>query len=99
MLASVSTQIPYILVETIMLACGGGFLGWVGGHTLNAIASPYIESQTGVSLGFFDFAPATEILALLGISGVKISPEVALVPGLMLLAVIVGAIGKMTKAA
>lgn len=84
------TVMVIILIETVMLALGGGFLGWICGHALNGIASPYIEGQTGVSLGFFDFAPPVEILALFGISGVRISPELALIPALMLLAVIVG---------
>ena len=34
-----------ILFESIFLSLGGGLLGWVGGHTLNALASNKIERK------------------------------------------------------
>ncbi len=79
----------------------GGFLGWIAGHALNAAASPLIESRTGVSIGFWDFAPGVPILSFLGISGpsssagadlewLRVSTELFLIPGLILLAVMVG---------
>jgi putative ABC transport system permease protein len=89
------------LLEAITLAVLGGMLGWVAGHGLNALASPLIESRTGVSIGFRDFAPGVPILSYLGFSGVsgeggdglewfRVSTELFLIPGLILLAVLVG---------
>jgi putative ABC transport system permease protein len=92
--ASRGTVFAIILFESIFLSLGGGLFGWIGGHTLNALASAKIEQVTGVSLSFFDFAPAVNVLELLGqeptIEWLAISTELLLVPGLILLAVIVG---------
>lgn len=92
--ASRGTVFSIILFESIFLSLGGGLVGWIGGHTLNALASRKIEQVTGVSLGFFDFAPAVNLLEILGVEStvewMAISTEFLLVPGLILLAVIVG---------
>ena len=87
-----------ILLEAILLALAGGLLGWVGGHTLNVVASSYFEAQTGVPIGFFDFAPAVPLGSLLGggfglpesIMNLTISPEFLVIPGLVILAIAVG---------
>jgi len=63
-----------VLVESIMLALGGGLLGWMTGHVLVAAASPWIELHTGVSISVFDFATG----------------ELFLIPTLIILAVLVG---------
>ena len=63
-----------ILAESILLAMCGGALGWILGHALNLLASPYIEGITGVEIGFFSLAPR----------------EIILIPALLLLAVLVG---------
>ena len=68
--------------------------GWGAAHGLSALMSPLIESYTGVSIGFFDIAPATiDLGTLLGAQdhlGLMISPELLIVPGLIALAVLVG---------
>ena len=69
-----STVMMIILLEAIMLSLGGAGLGWLAGHSLNAGFSGWIESETGVTIGFFDMVPA----------------EWALIPSLILLAIIVG---------
>ena len=85
-----------ILCESVLLALMGGLLGWVMGHSLNGLLGSSVEDRTGVALGFFDFAPAVEISVLtLGIIpdsliSASISPELLVIPGLMLLAVLVG---------
>lgn len=87
-----------ILLESVLLAMAGGILGWLGGHGLNAVASPYFESQTGVPIGFFDFAPPVPLATLLGgnlglpesIATLKMSPEFLIIPGLIVLAIFVG---------
>jgi putative ABC transport system permease protein len=85
-----------ILCESVLLALMGGLLGWFLGHSLNGLLGSNVENSTGVPLGFFDFAPAVDISVLtLGfipdslISG-SVSPELLVIPGLMLLAVLVG---------
>lgn len=72
--ASRETILAIVLMEAVILATLGGGIGWVGAHLVNVIASPMIESQTGVSLGFTSFVPA----------------EAMLLPGLFVLAVLVG---------
>ena len=89
------------LLESITLAMLGGMVGWVAGHALNASAGQLIEAQTGVSVGFWDFAPGVPVLSFLGISEIpwlgignmdwfRISTELFLIPGLILLAIMVG---------
>lgn len=88
------TVFTIILFESIFLSLGGGVLGWLSGHALNAAASDKVEQVTGVSISFFSLAPAIDILDALGydqsIEWLKISPEVLLVPGLIVLAILVG---------
>ncbi len=88
-----------MLLEALLLALMGGFLGWIAGHGLNVALSPVVEARTGVGIGFFDFAPGTPIFAnLFGgrftmpdwLLELSVSPELLLIPGLMFLAVIVG---------
>jgi putative ABC transport system permease protein len=90
--ASRETVMSIILLESILLSLGGGFLGWVGGHALNVAASPYIEAQTGVSMGFFDLAPPIQSLELGAFGQIieKLSLELAIIPALLLLAMFVG---------
>lgn len=92
--ASRSTVLTIVLVESIILAVGGGAVGWLLGHTLNWLANPIIERRTGVSIGFFDFAPSVNLYELLGGTGnvqwMAVSSEILLIPSLLILAVIVG---------
>jgi len=92
--ASRATVLTIVLFESIMLSLGGGMMGWLMGHGLNALASPIIERRTGVSIGFFDFAPTVDIYRLLGgmadIEWMAVSSELLLIPALLILAVLVG---------
>ena len=92
--ASRTAVLSIVLVESIMLSVGGGAIGWVLGHMLNWLANPIIERRTGVSIGFFDFAPSVNLYELLGGTGnvqwMSISSEILLIPSLLILAVIVG---------
>ncbi|MFK7734608.1 MAG: ABC transporter permease [Pirellulaceae bacterium] len=63
-----------ILVESILIAFGGGLLGWFGGHLAAVSASPLIQAQTGVGVSW------TTISVV----------ELWLVPGLILLAILAG---------
>jgi putative ABC transport system permease protein len=92
-----NTVMTVILLESIVLSLTGGAVGWTLGHGLNWLAAPQIEQQTGVAIGFWDFAPPVNIVEFLGansalpiLSEVRISSELFLIPGLILLAVIVG---------
>ena len=86
-----------MLCESILLAVAGGLVGWFAGHGLNAMLGPIVENRTGVSLGFFDFAPGIPLAYLLGglslpqgLAQFTISPELLIIPGLILVAVFVG---------
>ncbi len=88
------TVMSIVLLESILLALCGGLFGWFLGHVLiGGFASPFVEDRTGVTIGVFDFAPAIQPFRNAGISRMAdwgISSELLLIPGLILLAVIVG---------
>ena len=68
------TVMTIILLESVFLSLGGGILGLFLGHTLIGILSPWISEYTGIAIGFWSFQPM----------------EAILLPGLILLAVVVG---------
>jgi ABC-type antimicrobial peptide transport system permease subunit len=70
------TVMTIILLEATLLALGGGILGWLGGHAMCLIAGPWIEQQTGVSVGFLNL--------------LTLPLESILIPSLMILAIAVG---------
>jgi putative ABC transport system permease protein len=51
-----------VLLEAVILAVGGGLLGWLLGHGIVAAIGPLITTNAGVSAGFFSTAPAGELL-------------------------------------
>ena len=67
--ASSGTVMTVILLESILLSVGGGAAGWVMCHSAMASSqvSTYVEEQTGVSIGFFSFAPPIDNLELFGL--------------------------------
>jgi putative ABC transport system permease protein len=88
-----------VLYESILLAAGGGVVGFVGGHVLIVLLAPYIEEQTGVQMGMFQWDP--KLADLLALFSNEFNPdtafwlwrtpaEVVLVPLLLLIAVLVG---------
>ena len=88
-----------MVIEAFLLAFAGGLLGWITGHGLNAAIGPIVEAQTGVGIGFFDFAPAVPIFGFFNQAGsflpsslieLKVTPELLLIPGLIVLAMVVG---------
>jgi putative ABC transport system permease protein len=70
-----STVMLVVLFESILLALGGGVIGWFAGHVLVGVAGPFIAGYTGVASGVFEFAPIYELI---------------LIPALILLASLVG---------
>ena len=69
-----STVLSIVLLESIMLSLGGGAAGWLLGHGLIALASPYVLARTGFALGASPFSLW----------------EAALLPGLVVLATFFG---------
>jgi putative ABC transport system permease protein len=63
-----------VLLESILLSLAGGLAGWIVGHGLIAALSPWIATQTGVSIGFWQF----------------VGYELVIIPGLIVLASVVG---------
>ena len=94
--ANRSKVMMIMLCEAMLLALAGGMLGWIAGHGLNAALGPLVESRTCVPLSFFSFAPPVPVSVLTqglipeSVASFGVSPEFLLVPGLMVLAVIVG---------
>jgi putative ABC transport system permease protein len=81
----------------VFLSLAGGALGWTVGHGLNVLAGPRIEQQTGVRVGFLDLAPPVNLAEMLGadssiawLQNMRVSSELLLIPGLILLAILVG---------
>jgi putative ABC transport system permease protein len=69
-----STVMIVILLESILLSLGGGLLGLGMGHTLLAVAGPWIAEQVNLPLSMLQFY----------------KEELILIPGLIVLASIVG---------
>ena len=72
--ASRGTVMVVILLESVLLSLGGGVLGVLLGHGIIGLASPWIEGETGVAIGFLQFE----------------WNELILIPGLILLASLAG---------
>jgi putative ABC transport system permease protein len=90
-----ATVMTIILLEATLLALGGGLIGWLAGHTGCWLLSPWIEEQTGVSIGFYSGEPAVRVLPWLGLGGsladqLVVPLESVLLPALVLLAIAVG---------
>lgn len=66
-----------VLLESLLIAFGGGLLGWVAGHLIGVASSPLVEDRTGIRIGFLNTLTVYEL---------------ALVPGLILLATFAGII-------
>ena len=95
--ASRTKVLMIMLCESILLAMTAGIIGWVAGHALNVVMAPVVEAKTGIQMGFFDVAPSIPVAFLPGaqtlpgwMSAMEVSPELLLIPGLVLLAVLVG---------
>jgi putative ABC transport system permease protein len=78
--ASRGTVMNVVLLESILLALGGGLAGWLLGHALFAAFTPLVTSYTGVVAPAFQFDPK----------------ELILIPGLIVLASLVGYLPALT---
>jgi putative ABC transport system permease protein len=90
------TVMSIILLESTLLSLAGAVVGWVVGHVACVLASPLVEDRTGVRIGFNLWGePYFYPLTLLGYDStwaeqIGMPMELLLVPGLILLAVLVG---------
>jgi putative ABC transport system permease protein len=57
-----SQVLATVLIEAVILALGGGLVGWVLGHGIVAAIGPLITTNAGVSATFFSAAPTAELL-------------------------------------
>ena len=57
-----SHVLTVVLLEAVLLAVGGGLVGWVLGHGIVAAIGPLITTNAGVSAGFFSSALPGELL-------------------------------------
>jgi len=78
--ASRGAVMAIVLLESILLSLGGGLIGMVLGHGMIGLASPYVVAHTGVTLDALQFDPW----------------ELALIPGLVVLASLVGYLPALT---
>ena len=69
-----STVMVVVLLESILLALGGGLIGWAMGHLLIWALNSWLVAFTGVGIGLFQFVPL----------------ELVIIPGLIVLAALVG---------
>ena len=51
-----------VLLEAILLAVGGGVVGWALGHGIVAALGPWITANTGVPVSLLSAAPLAELL-------------------------------------
>ena len=51
-----------VLIEAVLLAVGGGLVGWALGHVIVAAIGPLITTNAGVSASLLSSAPAAELL-------------------------------------
>lgn len=66
-----------VLIESLMIALGGGLIGWLAGHVVGVVASDKIEEITGLQIGMFNTISVQELIVI---------------PGLVVLAVLAGII-------
>ena len=78
------TVMTIVLLEAILLAVLGGAVGVILGHSAIGAFASVIADNTGVMIHFLEPAPAADF------GGWRISPELVLIPALILLAVLVG---------
>lgn len=71
------TVVGIILLESMLIAFGGGVLGWLLGHGIGVLSSGAVEDRTGIQIGFLNTITMTEWM---------------LVPGLIFLATLAGII-------
>lgn len=69
-----------VLLEAVLLALLGGLAGWVLGHLMVGLASPYVEIKTGVPLDMLAVDPK----------------ELIVLPSLVLLAILAGILPAIT---
>lgn len=67
--------VSIVLLESLLIAVGGGLIGWVAGHSIGVACSSMVESRTGITIGFLNTVTTNELL---------------LIPGLVVLATIAG---------
>lgn len=66
-----------ILVESVLIAVGGGAIGWIVGHAVGPLSNAWTEKATGVRIDFFS---------------INSTQEPFIVPGLIVIGILAGII-------
>ncbi len=69
-----------VLAEAILLAVGGGLVGWLLGHLLVGALGPWISTNAGVTASVLSAAPGAELLLVPGL--ILLGIAAALVPAI-----------------
>jgi len=56
-----------ILLESLLIAIGGGLVGWCVGHALGPMSNPWTMPATGVQIGWFSFNSTWEAWIIPGL--------------------------------
>ncbi len=88
------TVMRIVLLESILLSVMAGVVGWLAGHGLVLLLNPLIETWSGVRVGVFEFVSLGPLVqqATGASAGVLhwVPVELVLIPGLIVLAALVG---------
>ncbi len=82
------TVMVIVLLESLLLALGGGALGLALGHGTIGALGPMIEAETGVTIGPWEF-PMYDV-SVGGGTPVSVPIELVLIPGLIVAAMLAG---------
>jgi len=85
--ASRRTISQVVLLESALISILAGVGGWLLAHGLIAVLNPFLTAQTGVSIGFFDWAT---FQVPLGRASFNMPYEVAVLLGLMAVSILIG---------
>ena len=64
-----------VLLESLLIACIGGAVGWFAGHGIGVACADLVEERTGLQIGFFNTITVYELTLIPGLSRLSCSPR------------------------